>query len=366
MTAKERVLTAVRLQEPDRVPLDIEIREELLPELFRRLDVSDEEQAYRALEIDIRRVETAPPRAFTDRGGFLHRQRKWVRSVGPQAFEDEWGIGYRADREDRYFGFVHHPLAESDDLTGYPWPDFSDPERYVLAARAMEADGGEHAIVGIAIRTLFEQAWQLRGYNQFVMDLHRNRPFVEELLDRLLELRVEQCRQYVALGVDIVHLGDDFGMQERMMVSPDLWRAFFKPRMAELISDYNRGGAIPTMYHSDGHIEPIIEDLIEIGVTVLNPVQPESMDPRALKERFGDRLAFHGTISVQTTLPQGSVEEVASTVQRRVMESGQGGGLILAPTHAIQPDTPVENVLAMYDAARKWGRYPLGPAHDNR
>lgn len=359
MGPRERVLKAIRHEEPDRVPLDLEIRQEVLEKLMEHVGAYSLEELYHRLGIDIIRVDIQPVPEFMNRGAFFHPRRKWVIEVSPGIFQDEWGIQYRVDRTNRYFGFHRHPLAAAKTLKEYNWLDLGDPRRYGEVVEAINRYGSNYAIMGIATLTLFEQAWQLRGYKEFVIDMYKNKAFAEELLDRLLELRIKQCRKYVELGVDIVHIGDDVGMQDRMMISPELWREFFKPRLAELIREYNTRGKVYTMYHSDGYITPIIEDLVEIGVDILNPIQPESMDPGSIKRTFGERLTLHGTISVQTTLPQGSPDEVKATVKRTIRECAPGGGLILAPTHAIQPDTSVENILAFYDSVQEYGKYPI-------
>lgn len=357
MTPKERVITTIKHQKPDRVPLDIGMRVEVLNELKERIGATSSEEVNQYLHIDIRKARSKPGNDFLKRGAFFHPRRKWVIKASSEVYEDEWGIRYRADEKNRYFGFYAHPLAGIKSLKRYPFPDFCDDSRFEEVGRTIEKFGHDYAIMGIATVMLFETAWQLRGYDTFILDLYENRSYATELLDRLLDSCKVQCQKYAELGVDIVYIGDDFGMQDRMMVSPDLWREYFKPRMEELISHYSTGRKVFTMYHSDGYIEPIIEDLIEIGVNILNPIQPESMDPGEIKKKYGNRITLHGTISVQTTLPQGSREEVEEKVREILRCCAAGGGLILAPTHDIQPDTPIENILAFYRVAFEEGRY---------
>jgi len=358
-TSRDRVLKAIEHKEPDRVPLDLSIRQEVLRQLMDHIGTEDPEEVNRFLGIDIRGVGLRPEREFLRKGAFCHPRDKWVIKKGPGIYEDEWGIQYYTDESDRYFGFYYHPLAQIKSLDQYRFPNIHDPNRLEDVIRTVEEFGDQYIIMGSTALTLFEQAWQLRGYEQFIIDMCENRAFVEELLDKLLEYRTLQCQKYVELGVDIIALGDDFGMQDRIMVSPDLWREYFKPRMKELISRYSQGHKVYTMYHSDGYIEPIIDDLIEIGIDILNPIQPESMDPCQIKRKYRDRLTLHGTISVQTTLPRGTEEEVETVVKRIIKECAPGGGLILVPTHAIEPDTRVENVITFYKTALEFGKYPI-------
>ncbi|MFQ5808864.1 MAG: uroporphyrinogen decarboxylase family protein, partial [Armatimonadota bacterium] len=147
------------------------------------------------------------------------------------------------------------------------------------------------------------------------------------------------------------------GMQDRLMMHPDTWREWLKPRLGKVIQaarDVNPD--VHVFYHSDGNIESIIEDLIEVGVTVLNPVQPECMDPVELKKQYGDRLAFWGTIGTQSTMPFGTADDVRAAVKHMCETVGDGGGLVLAPTHVLEPDVPWENVAAFFEAAEEYGR----------
>jgi uroporphyrinogen decarboxylase len=143
-----------------------------------------------------------------------------------------------------------------------------------------------------------------------------------------------------------------------LIISPPLWRRHIKPRMKTIIESAKKKG-VYVLYHTDGNCEPIIPDLIEIGVDILNPIQPECMDPAKIKEQYGEKLTLSGTISIQDTLPRGTVEDVRSEVKARIRTCGQGGGLIISPSNQVLLDTKVENFLAIYDAVREFGQYPL-------
>jgi len=159
-------------------------------------------------------------------------------------------------------------------------------------------------------------------------------------------------------GVDILRLGDDVGSQKGMLMSPEVWRKWLKPGLKKVIkSARDINPEIHIFYHSDGYIEPIIPELIEIGVDILNPVQPECMDPAKLKREYGDKLAFWGTVSCQRTMPFGTPEDVINEVKLRIKTVGENGGLLIAPTHILEPDVPWENVLAFFEGVKKYGRY---------
>ncbi|MGC8874540.1 MAG: uroporphyrinogen decarboxylase family protein, partial [Chloroflexia bacterium] len=203
-------------------------------------------------------------------------------------------------------------------------------------------------IVGVTVTTTFETAWALRGYEQLLIDLIEDPDRAEHILDIPFHYHLTAARKLVELGVDMIWIGDDVGAQDRMLISPRMWRRFLKPRMATFIATLK--GIRPEVkvaYHSDGYIYPIIPDLIEIGLDVLNPVQPRCMDPEQLKKEFGTRLSFWGSLDEQHTLPFGTPEDVKAEVLARLKTLGKGGGLILGPTHHVQLDTPLENFWAM-------------------
>ena len=189
------------------------------------------------------------------------------------------------------------------------------------------------------------------------MDFVENTEFAVALLDRITLLRRVQAARYAALGPDVITLGDDVGTQRAMLMSPDMWRRWLKPRLASVIAAARSVRPdVLIFFHSDGNIRPIIPDLIEIGVDILNPVQPECMDPADLKRRFGDRLSFWGTIGTQTTFPFGTSDDVRREVRTRAETVGKGGGLFLAPTHYLEPEVPFENIVAFVEAVKETGR----------
>jgi uroporphyrinogen-III decarboxylase len=202
--------------------------------------------------------------------------------------------------------------------------------------------------VGVTVTTVFETAWALRGLEQLLMDFVVNPELADRILDIPYQYHFTAAKRLVQMGVDMIWIGDDVGGQHGMVISPDHWRRFLKPRFAEFISTLkDMNPDVKIAYHSDGNIYPIIPELIEIGLDVLNPVQPASMDPAKLKGEYGDRLCFWGSIDEQQTLPFGSPDDVKREVLTRLHTLGRGGGLILGPTHHVQLDTPMENFWAM-------------------
>ena len=182
--------------------------------------------------------------------------------------------------------------------------------------------------------------------------------FAEQLLDELTTRGRVMARCFARAGVDVLRLGDDVGTQRGMMMSPTTWRRYLKPRLAAVIAAARQERPqIPIFYHSDGDVRAIIDELIEIGVTILNPVQPECMDPFALKRQYGDRLTLWGTVGTQTTLPHATPAAVRATVREYMRRLAPGGGYVIGPTHTINRDVPWENVVAFYQAVRDYGSY---------
>jgi uroporphyrinogen-III decarboxylase len=181
-----------------------------------------------------------------------------------------------------------------------------------------------------------------------MIDMAMNPDLANYILDIPYQYHLAAAKKLVEMGVDMIWTGDDIGAQNKMMISPKMWRTYLKPRMASFIAELKAiNPKVKVAYHTDGNVELVIPELIEIGIDVLNPIQPASMDPALVKEQYGDKLCFWGSIDEQHTLPFCTHEEVRAEVLQRLKTIGKGGGLILAPTHHVQLDTPLENFWAM-------------------
>lgn len=200
----------------------------------------------------------------------------------------------------------------------------------------------------------FKQAWQLRGFDNFLMDLYTAPEFAAVLMRRLAEYSKAMGRRLAAAGADVIMIVGDVAMQDRMLFGADVFHSLVTPVFKDIVTSVRAEHAVPFFFHSDGDIMPILPDLVEAGFTVVNPIQPESMDPVETKRLYGDRLTLHGTISVQTTLPKGTEDEVRRTVRRMLDECGKDGGLILSTTNDAMDDIPLANLLAFYDEARSY------------
>jgi uroporphyrinogen decarboxylase len=352
MNSRERVLAAVRRDMPDRVPRDMSWG--MTPrvyQMFREKTGATDPLSW--FKVDTRLVDQPPTR----RAG-IH-----TRYHSPGADVNEWGVANeRSSAADLHFTHIVSPLKNAttvEQVADFPLPDLAADYRtegLPAAVRALH-DQGLAAVAPVAC-TLYEVGWQIRGLEEFLTDMVSQPDLAGCLLDRLVELRTAQALAYVRAGCDVLVLGDDVSAQTGMIMSPALWRAFFKPRMARLIAAARAAAPdLPVFYHSDGDCRAIVEELIEIGVTILNPVQPECMDPADMKRRYGDRLAFWGTIGIQGTLPFGSPEDVRREVKLRMDTVGAGGGFFIGPSHMLEPEVPWENIVALYDAIDEYGVY---------
>lgn len=356
MNHRERVLTALHHETPDRCPLQVSFT----PEFADRLRP--------ALQVEGQRIHN--PHG----GGNTYELERllgedmllvsvgWANSYYQQSgdYTDEWGIAWKSIEYQTPFGNGHYtepagpPLAEDDQVPLYKGPDPQRPELYQDAECAIRDFKDEYWIVGVTVTTIFECAWALRGYERLLSDFILNPDLAEHILEIPYRYHLTAARKLVEMGVDMIWIGDDVGTQNRMLISPAHWRRYLKPRMANFIAELKAiNPEVKIAYHSDGYIYPIIPELIEIGLDVLNPVQPASMDPAQLKRDFGHKLCFWGSIDEQHTLPFGTPEDVRAEVITRLKTIGENGGLIIGPTHHVQLDTPMENFLAMVDTVTK-------------
>jgi uroporphyrinogen decarboxylase len=277
-----------------------------------------------------------------------------------ESYPDEWGVTWKTVGYQTRFGKgkytepFGHPLADNEKLEVYSAPDPNRPTLYAEAKRVIQDYKGEYWIVGVTPTTIFETAWALRGYEQLLVDMAIDSDRANRVLDFPYHYHTTVTQHLVRLGVDMIWLGDDVGGQDSMLMSPKMWRKYLKPRMAELIASLRSiNPQIKIAYHTDGVVYQIIPELIEIGIDVLNPIQPMAMDPEKLKETYSDRLCFWGSIDIQQTMPFGTPLDVKKEVITRLKTIGRCGGLLIGPTHNLQLDTPLENFWALVNTIQQ-------------
>ena len=381
MTPRERVMAALSHQEPDRVPIDLAqaggdgITITAYRNLLRYLGLDPnrpikveaklsqtahaDEDVLRRFRVDFRRVDLGSPDNWTDV------------PIGEDSYMDEWGVVRTRPPHGFYYDLTGSPFADKDTIDAierHRWPDPDDPGRYRgLRERARELhEDTDYAVVLQVNCAFFLRCAELRGWENFYVDLVANQQFAYALMEKYLSIRLrmaERALEEVGDNVDVVFCtSDDLGMIDRTITSPEIYRKLIKPLQKRTFDFFKEHTAAKRFYHCDGAIYPLIPDFVEIGAEVLNPIQVSAAgmgDTKKLKAEFGDRLAFWGAIDTHHVLPHGTPADVREEVRRRLLDLGPGGGYVVCSVHNIQPEVPPENVAAMFDAAYELGRYPL-------
>ena len=379
MNSKERFLTAINHEEPDRVPLDlggwvstISVKTyDRLKQLlgmnpdgtvfdWLRQTVAPEEAVLQRLGVDTRYVRLGKPH------GWQFAPQETAR--GPYV-ADEWGCGFLMPPSSFYYNLVDSPLQDAsiDDLENYPWPDPTDPgylDGVEERARTLH-EAGEYGVIGdFAWESWFERAWKLRAMNRFFMDMAADKDFIHALLDKTVSLHealLDKVLGACGRHLDVVIQGGDLGTQNNTLISLDMYREFIKPRQARIIRFIKERTDAKVYWHSCGAVSSLIDDFIDAGIDILNPLQvsAKGMNPVELKKRFGKRIVFWGGVDSQQVLPYGSPADVEKAVKDLILAAAPGGGLVVSAVHNIQADVPEENVLALYESALGHGQYPI-------
>ncbi len=354
MNSKERVLTAFARQEPDRVPIDYSAN----PGIDRRLKnhfglaEHDSEGLCRALGVDFRGVG-AP-------------------YVGPKIHQDIpgrqvsiWGIRTRWIEHDTggYWDYCDFPLKDAtlEEVEAWPMPS---PDHFDYSDIAKKCERMKEYCIfagGAGTGDIINNTGMIRTMEQVLVDLVTDNPACLRYIDRKIDIQVEVINRTLesAKGkIDLLWLGEDLGTQIGPMIGIELFRKHIRPRHQKLV-DLAKHHGIPVIIHSCGSSSWAFDDFIEMGISIVDTLQPEAKDmaPEYLKKHFGDRLAFHGCISTAGPVATGTVQDTIDNVRQTLEVMMPGGGYALAPTHALQDNSPTENVVAMYDAAKTYGRY---------
>ena len=337
LTPKQRTLRALTYQHVDRLPTQVNYTGAVGEKLAAHFSVTLEQLPAR-LDNHLLRVDISYEKRFSPDRSIAY---------------DWWGVGWDTQEEGYFTAF--NPLAENKDLDAYNWPDPHSPRLLDQAVTTIAADHDQHFVVPNFGFALFERAWSLRGFDNFLMDLVSDPDYAAELLERITTIQLFLIKRFIDLGVHGCHFGDDYGAQKNMLFSPKVWRQLIKPRLARMFASFREAG-LPILMHSDGQIGEILPDLVELGLTAFNPVQPEVIELTWLRKTFGDKLAYYGGISTQTILPQGTPNGVLNAVKDcATVLAPDNTGLILAPSHRLMQDIPLENIEAMLAAFHELG-----------
>ena len=377
LSHRERVIRTLNHEEPDRVPFDLcgtgnsSIHIEKYQELKAHFAFEGEdsfvneggqiafvhEPILEALDIDFRCVTPGLSDSSPNQ------------PVGEDGYKDEWGVLRRKPPGSLYYDVVGFPLAgrlSVKDIANYPWPDPSDPG-YTrgLRDRVLAYRQNTDCAITLRIPSPFVHVTQfLRGFEDWFADLAADQKLAGALFDATLEVTSAQAAHILKEAgdlVDIVAFGDDLGFQTGPMVSPEAYRRLLKPWHKRYFDTVKEHTDAFIHFHCCGSISQLLDDLIDIGVDAINPVQvaAKDMDSGMLAHEFGDRVSFWGGVDTQSVLPDGSTEDVRAEVKQRISDFAPGGGYILGTVHNIQTGVPVENIIAMYEAGNEYGRYPM-------
>lgn len=331
-TPRDRVWQAIRHQEPERVPWQIGYTvpmQRKLEAYFGTTNLDD------VLGNHLARYRARAPNS--------------VQEIRPGYFRDEFGVVWNRT-VDRDIGVVEQYQLPTRSLAGYRFPDPCDPQRYAGLPAFIAAHRDRFRYISCGF-SLFERAWSLRGMTELMIDMLEAPEFVDELLDALAEFNLAIVREMVQYDIDGILFGDDWGQQLGLLFGAPLWRRFIRPRVARMYAAVRQAGKA-VMIHCCGKVQELFPDLIELGLDVFNPFQPEVMAPLEMKRQFGDRLTFFGGMSIQRVLPFGTPAEVRAEARRLTAAVGRGGGFIIAPSHDMPGDIPAENVAAFVEAVR--------------
>jgi uroporphyrinogen decarboxylase len=268
---------------------------------------------------------------------------------------DGWGVAHEPGSEAAYhMTYMHNPMENFDSveqIETYPFPVFDRSALPQMKDRAAELHAAGRPVMGSMQTTIWETAWYMRGMENLMCDMYTEDEMATVLLDKVTDMAVMRAQAYAEAGADAIFLGDDVGMQHSIMMSVGLYEEWLMPRLKKVIDKARAiNPNVVIFYHSCGRVTELIPSLIKAGIDVLDPVQPETMDFRELHEMYGDKLSFHGTLGTQSVMPFGTPEDVRRTVFENLNIAGEKGGLFVCPTHLLEPEVPVENVIAYIKA----------------
>ncbi len=333
MTRRETVICALQHKETDHIPYHFEL-------------TAQEEKVLQ---------NTDKMKFYAQYGGYLHYFQYWGYPTEQEDrkgyFTDDFGVTWNRSGVDKDIGVVDEPVIDEPDISLYPTPFLNEARIREECERLLATKEDKFCFAGIGF-SMFERLWSYLGMEDALVYMITEPEFVHALLDKILEFNLKVIDIFNEYPFDGIYFGDDWGQQKGMIMGAPLWRAFIKPRMEVMYRRAKQNGKF-VLQHSCGDIQEIFEDLIEIGLDCYQTVQPEIYDLQEIKEKYGDRLSFWGTISTQQALPRLSPAEIETVISDTVAVMKQGGGFIIAPTHAIPQDVPVENLMAMLRCFQK-------------
>lgn len=361
MNSRERVLKAFHVLPglPDRPPVQFDLCRSLTDHFAKALGIpADYSPSYYedlTYRISANAVRTAMGSDCVIVGGTV-RDGFTPKQIDAEVTENEFGLHMRPTP--LYMEVVRCPLAAAEsleDIERYPFPDAYAPGRFIKARHDIAQYRSDYFIIGDCELSIFELAWHLTGMQEYMIAMAMDEAWVHALNDKAEAWTLGLATQLVEAGVDAIWFGEDLGTQTSMLISPDMWRAEFKPRYARMIAALKElRPDVLFIIHSDGAVAPLVDDFIEIGFSIYNPVQPNvpGSDPVELQQKYGQRISFFGGIDQQVLLPSGDERALRNEIRRRYEVMGRNGNYLMAPAHIIQADTTPQMVMAMIAAVK--------------
>ncbi|KXA92341.1 hypothetical protein AKJ64_03425 [candidate division MSBL1 archaeon SCGC-AAA259E17] len=347
LTCRERVIKAINHEETERIPYNIPIHPKMRKKLENNFGKDFENGINNHIVGLSPEIGVFPPNeSEEEQSGPLDLEEE---EFFEETWTDEFGCVWKQNEKSAPH-VEKHPL-ENPDLSDYEFPDFSDPERYKIIGKEMKNEENEDKFtVAGAGMLFFERAWALRGFEEILMDFRRNQQFVNDLLDNLLEVNLQVLNGILEYETDAVIFSDDYGMQNRLIMGPEIWREYLKPRLKRLYKRVKEEDKY-VMIHSCGDNSAIMKDFIELGVDIFNPTQPEAMNIYELKERWGNEITFNGGVTTQK-LPSYSPKQIRDEVKKIREKMSENGGYILETTKPLRWDVPLETAKAYIDEVK--------------
>ena len=349
MTNRENFFCEIQGKPFEKVPYMLDLCGSLQEKFRAEYNTDDFESLFGC---PFRRVELNPSRCPVD-------YTRYFENLGHVDRIDEWGVGYRNGSVAHFASFVS-PMSlfeTPEEVKKFPLPDMLEAYRWEgIAEKVQQLKQQDYIVMNGTVNIdIFEPSWYLRGMENLLMDMIADEEMAQACLDRIAEIKTKLAAKFAEAGVDVLVFGDDVGTERGMMMSADTWRKWLKPRLARAIQAAKEVKPdILCYYHSDGDIREIIPELIEVGVDILNPIQPECMDPVEIYNTYSEKVAFWGTIGTQTTMPFGSVKDVEEKTMEMLRLCREKGRLVIAPTHLLEPEVPVENIMTFVNTVRRF------------
>ncbi len=362
MTSRERFFKALNFEEPDKVPQSIRWATSTavkLAEIYGYEPKPGESMSYgghlsKLIGNDLIVVQLGINSMMEMAGGGLMNEG--------DTYVSEWGVTY--ERQNQFDNPVKHPLGESrDQLDDFQWPDPSEARRMKELDEVIAIYGDSHVILADVSSTLFEASMaHLRGMQNMILDLYDDPAWAGRLLDGLADYYSELGLRAIEHGADIIRIGDDIGVQNGLLIPPEMWREHVRPRIKRLIDTWKeKSPETNFMYHSCGDFSAVAGDFIDMGFTLLSTMQPVAgfENPWENKRKWGGKVMFKGGLDVQQVLPNGTLPEIRKHVRRLIKAYAPGGGYIFQPAHLIYQDVPMKNIWAMLTAFEQCRDYPI-------